>query len=421
MDKNKPQFRDVYFLTQILGVKVFCRGKKIGRLTDIVIIDHDKFPEVQSLFVSRPFGYPSLLIPFEKVEYMNAGKIIVDIGEFKNYERELASREIFLKDHVLDKKVLDIEDNDVEVVYDVMMVHKDSKLFVSDVDISKFGLFRRMGLKWLAEMIYPGYRNNKDIIPWSYIQHLPTDIGSFKGDVKLKVLKERLEDIPPMDLADILEELDHDQRMALFSELDTEQASDILEEIDPNVQRSLVASLKIERAGQLINEMTPGQAADVLSVLPSSESEALLKLLDPENRKKVESIMEQQEQKIINYATMDILNMDPEKTVGEVQDNYPKLAKGKDVIAYVYITDKNSKLIGIIGLKELLMADDSAKLSDVMSTSIVSLMPDSTLKEAIGMFMRYGHRALPVTDKNEKLLGVVSFRDIIMLKHKVLE
>ena len=76
-------------------------------------------------------------------------------------------------------------------------------------------------------------------------------MGSFRGNVKLNVLMETLSEIHPVDLADILEELDNEQRLVIFSELDTEQASDTLEEINPNVQREIVSSLKRERVVQL--------------------------------------------------------------------------------------------------------------------------------------------------------------------------
>ena len=90
---------------------------------------------------------------------------------------------------------------------------------------------------------------------------VPENIGSFKGNVKLNVLKEKLPDIHPVDLADILEELNEEQRTAIFNELDTEQASDTLEEIEPRVQRSLISSMDKERVAELIDEMTPAQAA----------------------------------------------------------------------------------------------------------------------------------------------------------------
>ena len=93
----------------------------------------------------------------------------------------------------MDKKVLDIDDNELEVVYDVKLVMSNNKLYVTEVDSSKYGFLRRIGLKWLANFIYRlADKIKTDTIPWTYVQPLPENIDSFKGNVKLKVLKEKL-------------------------------------------------------------------------------------------------------------------------------------------------------------------------------------------------------------------------------------
>jgi len=94
------------------------------------------------------------------------------------------------------------------------------------------------------------------------VQRLPHDIGRFEGNVKLNLLKEKLPQIHPVDLADILEELDH-HRVAIFNELETEQASETLTEVEPRVQRKLVSSLTVERVAERVDEMAPAQAADI--------------------------------------------------------------------------------------------------------------------------------------------------------------
>ena len=414
--------RKAYFLTQILDSKVWWQNKKIGRLADVVIIDEGKLAEVTHIVVVRPFGYPALTVPIEKVTSMDARHIVIEIEAADRYEGAPKPDDILLKDHILDKKVLDVEDREVEVVYDVKMTLTGNHLYVTDVDLSKYGLLRRMGLKWLADLIYrPKNRSNQEIIPWTYIQPLPGDISSFKGEVKLNILKERLHDIDPVDLADILEELDPAQRVAVFGELSLEHASDTLEEIDPSVQRQLVGSLRKERAAQLINEMTPAQAADVLSALPSDEAEDLLALLDQKDFKKVQSILKKQEAKILDFATSDFIQFGPEITVAEVEEQFAPISKGKDVINYIYVTGPEGKLLGVANLKDLLLANDDLLLKDIMDENIISLSPDSTLKETSRMFRHYNLQALPILDAEEKILGVIPYRDIMNLKHKFLE
>ncbi|MDD5680744.1 MAG: CBS domain-containing protein, partial [Candidatus Omnitrophica bacterium] len=388
------------------------------KLADFIIVDKDKIAEVTHLYVARPFGEKTLIIPWERVRSIAPHEIIVDIENAEKYEGEPSDGTVLLKDHILDKKVVDVEDREVEVVYDVKMALRSGKLYVLDVDLSRYGLLRRIGFKWLADFIYSlADKIRNQTISWNYVQPLPDEISGFKGDLKLKVLKERLADMQPIDLADILEELDPDQRVAIFAELDTEHASDTLEELNPSIQRDLIASLKKDKAALLINEMTPGQAADILSVLPWWEVKAILKLLNKDNATKIQGILEQQEEKISDFAISDYLKFTPDKTVLQARRGYQRVAKGKDVIMYLYITDEKNTLLGVIDIKELLRAEDEALLKDIMTTEIISLKPESTLKEASVMFARYGFRALPVTDGSGKMLGVVPYRDVMNLKH----
>ncbi len=422
MSENASNFEPFYFLSEILGAKVTLSGKKLGKLSDIIIKENGKIPVVTHFYVTRSFGYPSLLIPWENIRSMTVKEVDIDIESLEKYEGTPAEDAVLLKDYILDKKVLDIEDREVEIVYDVKLVIRNNKLYVSDVDLSRYGLLRRMGLKSFANFVYKLADKIKDeTISWTYIQPLPTKISSFKGNVKLKILKEKLSEIHPVDLADMLEELDPEQRVTIFNKLDTEHASDVLEEINPNVQRDLVSSIKKEKAALLIDEMTPGQAADVLAALPILEANAILELLNEENSKKIKSILEKQEEKILNFATLNFLTFAPEITVERAKSEYQRIAKGKDVVMYIYVVDSQNKLLGVIDIKELLMAADEALLSDIMVTNIISLKHESTLKEASTMFARYSFRAIPVTDANNKIDGVVLYRDVMNLTHHFLE
>lgn len=411
-----------YFLSEILGAKVVLNNKRIGRLSDIIIKEGGKIPEVTYLYVTRSFGNPSLVIPWEKVSSLTKNEAVVSIESIKQYEGAPEKEAILLKDHILDKKILDTEGREVEVVYDIKLILRNSKLYVSDVDLSRYGLLRRIHMGGVANFIYKLADKIKDqTISWTYIQPLPTQIGSFRGDVKLNILKEKLSEIHPVDLADILEELDPEQRTMIFNELDTQKASQTLEEIDPNVQRDLIASLKKEKVVQLINQMTPGQAADILAVLPYSEAKPLLKCIKEENARKIEAIIEKHEEKILNYTTQKFLKFPPNTTAEQAQKEYYLLAKGKDVIMYLYIADTEDKLLGVIDIKELLQANSGSELKDVMIENVISLKPDSTMREAEEIFDRYDFRAIPVTDEKDKIIGVVPYRDVMNLTHHFLE
>ncbi len=421
MISEKANSDQEYFLTSVLGMKVMLNGAKIGKLADIVIMDGN-IAEVTHFYISRPFGYPSLLVPWEKVRSISSKEIMIDIENLEKYQAEPAQNMVLLRDHILDKKVLDFEGSEVDVVYDVKLVQRNQKLYATAVDFSRYGLVRRVHLKFLVDFINRLAERFKDqTLSWTYIQPLPKQISSFQGDVRLKVLKEKLSDIRPEDMADIIEELDHDQRVAIFDELEPEHASDTLEEINPNVQRDLVQSLRKEKVAKLVNDMTAGQAADVLAVLPSSEAGTILNLLDPDKAQKVRSILSKQEQKIVNFTTTSFIKLPPDKTVGETQREYRKIAKGKDAVMYIHVVDENDKLLGIIDIKELLEGDSEAKLRDIMEDKLITLDPESTLEEASVLFERYDFRSIPVVDNFNRILGVILYRDVIDLKHRFID
>lgn len=421
METNEKTIEHKFFLSEIIGRKVLWNDKKIGSLKDLVIIDSKSIPEVSHFVVTRPFGHKQLIIPMSNITKINTA-ITINIDNIADYETDLEPSQVLLKDYILDKKVIDLDDNDVEVVYDIKLALRSQKLYVTDVDSSKNGLLRRIGLKWLADFIYKlAAKIKTETIPWTYVQPLPEQIGSFQGNVKLNVLKDNLQDLHPVDLADIIEELDHDQRLAVFNELDPELASDTLEEIEPRVQRDLISSLDKNLVVELINDMTPAQAADVLAILPSHDVDSILEnisKLDPENARKIEFIIEKHDEKIINFATSHYFKFLPQTVVKDAIETVHQEAKDKDVIMYLYVVDENNHLLGVVDLRELLQAKKEETLEAIMTTNVISLNTRSTLTEASKSFTRYLFRAIPITDKNERLLGVIPYRDIMILNHR---
>lgn len=407
-----------FFLSEILGRKVYLKTERVGRLADFVIVETGKLPEISHLVVSRSFGYPSLLLPWDKISLISNTEIVADVTGVTDYEKPVPESAILLKAHILDKKILDMDDHEVEVVYDVKLVLQKDKLYASEVDFSRNRLLRRLGLKRLAKFFADNYEKSATV-SWMYVQPLPEKIGMFKGHVKLSVLKENVHDIHPVDLADILEELEGDQRLAVFNELEPELASDTLEEVEPRVQRELISAIKRERAAQLINEMSPAQAADILAILPSHEADELLLLIDRKNLARVQQIMDKHDENILLYATQDYISLPSTTLARDVIENYRQFAHNQDVIMYVYVTDDKGTLLGVVDLRELIAASTEQTLADIMIDHFISLSPDETLRDALEMFERYSFRAIPVTDESEHMHGVISLRDIRGIKPRL--
>jgi CBS domain-containing protein len=406
-------------LSEILDRRVFVKKHRIGRLSDLAIVETDKLPEVTHVIVSRPFGYPPLTVPWDKVLLISNNEVVLDIDEaaMTAFERAPQENLILLQDHILDKKILDMDDHEVEIVYDVKLAFQNGKLYAAEVDFSHYRALRRLGLRKLAKLLTN--RNKEDRVSWLYVQPLPEQLGSFAGNIKLKVPKAGLSEIHPVDLADILEELEGGQRVALFNALDAEQASDTLEEVEPRVQRELIRAIEKERAAQLINEMTPAQAADILAILPRDQANGILKLLDQEKSSKVEHIIGKHDDQILLYGSPELIRLPATMRAAEVLDRYRELATGKDVVMYVYVTDAAGILKGVVDIREMVAAEPGQTLGDIMTEHVIALPQDATLREAVMLFERYDFRALPITDENDHLLGAVSSRDVRSLRPRL--
>ena len=408
-----------FFLSEILGRRVFAKKRRIGRLSDLAIVETGKLPEVTQVVVSRSFGYPALTVPWDKVLLISNHEVVLDLGEdaLAQFERAPQENLILLHDHILDKKILDMDDHEVEVVYDVKLAFQNDKLYAAEVDYSHYRALRRLGLRKLAKLLTN--RNKENRVSWLYVQPLPEQLGSFAGNIKLKVPKAGLSEIHPVDLADILEELEGGQRVALFNALDAEQASDTLEEVEPRVQRQLIHAIEKERAALLINEMSPAQAADILAILPRDQAGAILKLLDRDKSSKVEHIIGEHDEQILLYASPELIRLPATTAAAEVLDRYRELATGKNVVTYVYVTDAAGTLKGVVDLREMVAAEPGQTLGDIMTEHVIALPKDATLREAVMLFERYNFRALPITDENDRLLGAVTSRDMRGLRPRL--
>jgi magnesium transporter len=408
-----------FFLSEILGRRVFVKKRRIGRLSDLAIVETGKFPEVTHVVVDRPYGYPALTIPWENVLLISNHEVVLDVAEelLGQFERAPRDSRILLHDHILDKKILDMDDHEVEVVYDVKLVLQNGKLYAAEVDFSRYRALRRLGLHRLAKLLADRNRDNR--VSWLYVQPLPEQLGSFAGNIKLKVSKAELNEIHPVDLADILEELEGGQRVALFNALDAAQASDALEEVEPRVQRQLIHAIEKERAAMLINEMSPAQAADILAILPRDEAGAILKLIGREKSLKVAHILGEHDEQILLYASPELIRLPLTTPAAEVLNRYRELTTGKDVVTYVYVTDAAGTLKGVVDLREIVAAEPGQTLGDLMTEHVIALPKDATLRQAVMLFERYNFRALPVIDENDHLLGAVLSRDLRALRPRL--
>lgn len=409
-----PEGVTVFFLSEIIKKPVLLKsGLAIGKLKDIAVkINGGPYPEATHVIVHRPWGHPDLWLPWQSVSEISERQTVVEVNE--NIENFTTPHEeyVLADDNIMDKKIIDMEDREVEVVYDIQLVHTDGKLFMTHVDASQSGLLRRIKLGFLNKLLF-GKRESPDLVPWQYV-HVPSDLGPLKGRLRLNIQKEKLKDIHPVDLADIIEELGHEERSQIFDSLDTEKAADTLEEIEPRVQRELIKTVRQERIRDIFKSMTSAQLADLFSILSAEEANRFIASLDPEKAGKVRAILSQREETIASLVTHTYLAFPGDLTVNDAFRRFRAEAHDSDVIMYIYIVAEDKLLEGVIDIRELLQAQPDQLLKDIMVKNVISIDYDDAKEDVIELFKRYYFRAIPVVDPQDRLLGVIRFKDLFI-------
>jgi len=412
-----PEGVTVFFLSEITNKPVVLKsGVGIGKLKDIAVkINGSTYPEAVYIVVGRQWGHPDLWLPWQFVSQISERQTVVEINE--NLEKFTVIHEEFvlLDENIMDKKIIDMEDREVEIVYDLQLVYNDGKIFVTHVDASQAGLLRRMHLGFLNKWLY-GKKESPDLMPWQYV-HVPSDLGALQGRVRLNIQREKLKDIHPVDLADIIEELGHEEGAQIFESLEPEKAADTLEEIESRVQRQLIKSIRKDRIRDIFKSMTGAQLADLFSILPVEETNRLMENLDTEKAENIRNILSQREETIEYLISETYLAFPENMTVYDAFQRFRQEAHDRDVIMYIYVVDNENRLIGVIDIRELLKAQPDELLKNIMVENVITVEPTDAKDDVVDLFKRYYFRAIPVVDPQDRITGVIRFKDLFIAQN----
>jgi len=199
----------------------------------------------------------------------------------------------------------------------------------------------------------------------------------------------------------------------VFQSLDVETAAETLEETDPRIQVSIIKELKPEQASDIIEEMSLNEAADLLADLPRHQAEGILSEMEQDFAEDVKELLALPEEKAGGLMTTAFLSYPPTLTVGEAIEAIRREAEDMDFAYYIYVVDENEHLLGMMSLRELLVSPLDGKLEDMMDTRIVSVTIDEHRKEIANLFAKYGIMAIPVVDDDDRMMGVIIFRNIL--------
>lgn len=393
-------------------------GTTLGRLQDFVFVDDPKYAEVTHVLVRRPFGRAPLRVPWSQVVRLGPSETIVRAppGRAEYESVDDLDELLLLRDRILDKRILDTRGLGVDVVYDIQMLTAGDRLFVVAALIGAEARRRRMGL-WgkVAASVSEG-RSSEARIPWKYVQPIGPDLTSTAGDVRLTVTQEALGRIPPEDAADILEELGREDRLTLFNALDSKAAAHALEATEPRVQREIIAETEAARLGQIVAHLSPVEIADIVGILPEENARELLGLLKGDVAMKVRSIVQEHEVPALTIAVRTFLEFPGGLTIEEAFTRFRKEAPKCLVTMYIYVVDADRHVRGVVDINELLQAEPTRRLDEIMTKGLVMVSPETSQTRVVELFRKYRFRAIPVVDSSRRILGVVREKDAFVLE-----
>jgi len=226
-----------------------------------------------------------------------------------------------------------------------------------------------------------------------------------------KRLKAFLEDANNADISDCLEELPDEDVAIIFRLLPKTEAADIFAYLEPEAQEKLVNLLSDKEISDIITHLFVDDAADLVGEMPANIVTRILKNTQPEKRRAINEILQYPEDSAGSIMTTDFINITSGSTVKEVFDKLRKVGKRKEAIYILYITDPGKYLVGVIDLKDLLLHEYDDVVDDFMEDSIISVTTHTDKEEVARMFDHYDFLAMPVVDKENRLVGVVTVDD----------
>ncbi len=225
-------------------------------------------------------------------------------------------------------------------------------------------------------------------------------------------LRDRLTDLHPSDVADLIIALPRDEEGFVFRVLPRNEAGEVFSYLPPDHQEGLIESLSNEQVRNVLAEMNPDDRTRLLEEMPAEVTRRLLTSLSPEDLKNARWLLGYPEDTAGRYMTPRYVTIQPEMTASEALDYIRKIGPGKETVNVVYIVDQRGMLVEDIRLSSLVLAEPSLKVTDIDDPPLVKLNATDDREEVLKAFEKYDRLALPVTDADGHMLGIITVDDV---------
>ncbi|MGC2064411.1 MAG: CBS domain-containing protein [Thermodesulfovibrionales bacterium] len=404
-----PFFGEVFSSEIIKKPVLDPKGEDLGRVKDLAIVKGDPLPLVSMLIIEKKKKY--FRLPWADLNIFNK-KIIASRTYRDNLiPYEFSEDDLLVVRDILDKQIVDANGAKVVRVNDIKLEGYQDNAILIAVDVGMRGILRRLGIERGSEEFLRMFKTSLpyNLISWNYIQPLRPKLNA----ITLTVPRQILSDLHPADIADIISQVSREEGAHLFRDLDIETAAEALSELKPEMQADIINAMDTEKAADIIEEMPPDEAADILSDLPTEKAKELLENIEKEEAEDIQELLGHDDDTAGGLMTNDYIAYSPLMTVQEASERFKVNAREVENVYYIYVLDKEEKLIGVTSLKEMLLAEPDCLIADIMETNLKTVSPGEDEMDAAAIISKYNLLALPVVDKNGYMHGIITVDDII--------
>lgn len=393
------------FFSQVLGKPIFDgNGRRVGILRDMAVKWSGITPQVTGIKFAKDLQNH---IDINQIDSWDEKGLILKGPLDQDNMKQLQNDEIYVGKWLLDKQIIDLKGSKLVRVNDIKLSWvsrgQSSDIILVAVDIGLRGLLRRIGLEGLAK------KRPYNLLGWQFI----TPMENKTANLQLTGEQNKLSQMHPVDIADLLENMDHRERSDFLYNLDNQTAAEALAEVDLDTQVGIIEQMDSERASDILEEMGPDEAADILGELTDQKSSELLTLMEPEDAEDVRELMAYPEDTAGALMTTEYISFPQNTTAEETINGLRELAPAAETIYYLYVVDENEQLLGVVSLRELIIAAPQAALKDIMISRIVSVDQHADNDKVLEIVTKYNLLALPVVDETGQMLGIITIDDVL--------
>src|SRR5881275_2244839 len=404
------------YATELMGSETYDdQGHFVGRVREFFIEPADQPNRVSRFLLSRGRFAP-LLARHDQVAQVAPGTIRLNCSEraleiYRPNEAWLAVR----KD-LLDQQIIDTKGRKVVRVNDVDLAEQRSngnvELRLTQVDVGLPGAIRRLLQGVVPSKVVRKLQSQlpQRSIRWEFVNLIEPDP---LRRVKLRITHEKLEDLHPADLADIMEELSASERQSIIASLDEQTAAAVLGELDARLTTQIVEDLDPEKAADILEEMAPDAAADLLADLPKETSEELLEEMPGREAEEVRELLEFDPATAGGMMNTEFVFVSENATRDEVLEWLRKQDHNHDQLDTIVLLDDKAQYSGAVPVVRMLLAGPQERLVALRMEPVVSLPPEADEKEVFQLFDKYNLRMLTVVDKENRPIGAIAVDDVV--------